>query len=455
MISRATRLLLYLLCIGLVDMATFSCTRAEDALKTINNPDGGQIIYGPIGPQPSVKAAMGKVLRQIHDHYGDRPEVGRLLQDRSGQVLGAFFNVTSQNSGGQHIAGLVMVSVPQRGQPSMAVITDDAQRFPATVNSMLQRLSTEWNSNLRSSKASADKFAPAGVAAPLHEVVFPDNSGSVGLPDGWQLTGGYKGAMQARGPNGEKLILGLYIPVMDPTNRQASSLIKMETRNGRVPLPGLYVAIPYGTDPVRVLKMSVAQLAQKQKRPIPTINVTKVTDGPTHGRVTDKIIESDVDNHDGQGVMALQVRLLIQPPFSKFGMWAITVDQVRVPKPLYEQESATITAIAKSYKVNNQVVRKEGQHEIALSNELTKRTLNRIHSNDARVDQWLATQRANGDAGDKRFKSWSNTFWERSVVGDNRNRHGTFSNHDAAALVKEYPNLHYVPTKDYVKGIDY
>ena len=136
-------------------------------------------------------------------------------------------------------------------------------------------------------------------------------------------------------------------------------------------------------------------------------------------------------------------------------MWAITVDQVRVPKPLYEQESATITAIAKSYKVNNQVVRKEGQHEIALSNELTKRTLNRIHSNDARVDQWLATQRANGDAGDKRFKSWSNTFWERSVVGDNRNRHGTFSNHDAAALVKEYPNLHYVPTKDYVKGIDY
>lgn len=454
MISRATRLLVYLLCIGLAGMAIFSCTRAEDALKTINNPDGGQMMYGPIGPQPSVKAAMGKVLRQIHDRYGERPQVGRLFQDRSGQVLGAFFNVTSQNSGGRHIAGLVMVSVPQGGQPSMAVITDDAQRFPATVNSMLQRLSTEWNSNLRPSKASADRPAPAGVAAPLHEVAFPDNSGSVGLPDGWQLTGGYKGAMQARGPNGENLILGLYIPVMDPTNRQASSLIKMETRNGRVPLPGLYVAIPYGTDPVRVLKMTVAQLAQKQKRPTPTINVTKVTDGPAQGRVTDKIIESDVDNHDGQGVMALQVRLLIQPPFSK-GQWAMTVYQVRVPKPLIEQERATITAIAKSYKVNNQVVIKEGQHEIALNNRRTKSTLNRIRSNDAWVDQWLATQRANGDAEDKRFKSERNTFWERSVIGDNRNRHATVSNDDAAALVKEYHDLHYVQTKDYVKGIDY
>jgi hypothetical protein len=436
-------------------MATFSCTRTEDALKTINNPDGGQIIYGPIGSQPSVKAAMGKALRQIHDRYGDRPQVGRLFQDRNGQVLGAFFNVTSQNSGGRHIAGLVMVSVPQEGQPSMAVITDDAQRFPATVNSMLQRLSTEWNSNLRPSKASVDRPAPAGVAAPLHEVAFPDNSGSVGLPDGWQLTGGHKGAMQARGPNGENLILGLYIPVMDPTNRQASSLIKMETRNGRVPLPGLSVAIPYGTDPVRVLKMTVAQLAQKQKQPTPTINVTKVTDGPAQGRVTDKIIESDVDNHDGQGVMALQVRLLIQPPFSRFGSWAMTVYQVRVPKPLLEQERATIAAITKSYKVNSQVVIKENQHEIALSNQLTKRTLNRIRSNEARMDQWLATQRANGDAEDKSFKKERNTFWERSVIGDNRNRHATVSNADAAALVKEYPDLHYVPTKDYVKGIDY
>jgi len=91
---------------------------------------------------------MGYMLRQIHGHYGDRPQVGKLFQDHSGESLAAFFNVTARNSGGQRIGGLVMVSVPRGGQPSAAVITDDAQRFPKTVNPMLQRLNAEWKSTL-------------------------------------------------------------------------------------------------------------------------------------------------------------------------------------------------------------------------------------------------------------------------------------------------------------------
>jgi hypothetical protein len=456
MIRSATRLLTNL-CIGMVGVATFSTVRAEDALKTINNPGGGQIMYGPMGAQPSVQAAMGYMLRQIHGRYGDRPQVGRLFQDRSGQSLAAFFSVTAKNGGGQRIAGLIMVSVPRGGQPSAAVLTDDAQRFPQTVNPMLQRLSAEWNSNLEPSKAAGSGPTPVGAAASLRLVSFPDNSGSVSLPSGWQLTAGRMGAMEAQGPNGEKLLFGIYIPVIDPTNPQARAMINMETQGGRVPLPGLYVAIPYGTDPGTAFISAAAQLAQKQRRPAPTINITKVTDGPAQGPGIDKILQADVDAHDGKGLAAMSVQLYIMPPFGNSGNWGMSVYQASVPKALFEKETPTLVAIAKSYRVNNQVVQGEVQHQIALSNEYTNAVLARARSSQAAFDQKLAHDRANEDARDKSFQAFDNILLDQSVVQDTyRNARGTISNDYADALVKSNPDrFQYVPTQDYLKGIDY
>jgi len=456
MIRSATRLLVYLF-IGTVGMATFSLARAEDALKTINNPGGGQIMYGPMGAQLSVQAAMGYMLRQIHGRYGDRPQVGRLFQDLSGQSLAAFFSVTAKNSGGQRIAGLVMVSVPRGGQPSAAVLTDDAQRFPQTVNPMLQHLSAEWNSSPGPSKAPGGAPASAGVAASLQQVNFSDNSGSVGLPSGWQLTAGHMGAMEAQGPTGEKLLFGIYIPVMDPTNPQARPMINMLTQGGRVPLPGLYVAIPYGTDPGRSFISAAAQLAQKQRCPAPTINITKVTDGPAQGRGVDKILQADLDAHDGKGLMALSVQLYIVPPIDASGNWGMAVYQASVPKPLFEQETPTLVAIAKSYKVNNQVVQGEVQQQIKMSNEFTSSVLARARSSQAAFDQKLAHDRANEDARDKSFQAFDNVLLDQSVVQDTyRNARGTISTDYADALVKSNPDrFQYVPTQDYLKGIDY
>jgi hypothetical protein len=438
-------------------MAMFSPACAGAAMKTINNAGGGQIIYGPMGPQPSVQAAMGEMLRHIHAQYGDRPQVGRFFQDRSGQELAAFFNVTASNSGGQRIAGLVMVSVPQSGQPSAAVISDDAQRFPKTVNSLLQRLSAEWNSDLGPSKASAGGPAPGGVAGHLNQVNFPDNSGSVGLPPGWQLTTARMGAMEAHGPKGERLLFGIYIPVIDPTNPQARTMMNMETQGGRVPLPGLYVAVPPGTDPGRAYISAAAQLAQKQRRPAPTINITKVTPVQAQGRGRAVILQADLDAHDGKGLMALSVQLYILPPMDYSGSWGMSVSQASVPKPLFEQETPTLVAIAKSYRVNNEVVQGEVQQQIQMNNEFTSSVLARARASQAAFDQKLAHDRANEDARDRSFQAFDNVILGQSVVADTqRNAHGTISNDYADALVRSNPDrFQYVPTQDYVKGIDY
>ena len=296
-----------------------------------------------------------------------------------------------------------------------------------------------------------------GAAEPLKEVNFPDGSGSVGLPSGWQLASAHMGAMEAHGPNGEVLIFGVYIPVMDPNNPQTRYMMNMETQGGRVPLPGLWVAIPYTTDVGRALISLTAQFAQKQNRPAPTLNITKITDGPSQRPVIVKIIEADADNHDGKGLMALSMQLQILPPYDGTGNWGMTVYQASVPKPLFERETPTLLAIAKSYKVNNQVVQNEVQQQIQLTNAYTQSVLERARSSQAAFDQKLAHDRANEEARDRSFQAFDNIIVGQSVVLDSwHNAHGTISNDYAEALVKAHPErFQYVPTEDYVKGIDY
>ena len=108
-----TKLLLLLLCIS---------AHAQDSLKTIDNPGGGQIVYGPVSGQTSMQGAMGAMLRNIHSHFGDRPQIGRFFQAGGTDSVATFFTVTAK-SRGKHIAGMVIVSMPAGTQPAGAFLS--------------------------------------------------------------------------------------------------------------------------------------------------------------------------------------------------------------------------------------------------------------------------------------------------------------------------------------------
>jgi hypothetical protein len=423
-------------------MAALIPARVADGMKTIDNPGGGQIRYGPLAPQRSVEAAMGETLRQVHTQYGDRPVVGRWFQDRTGESLATFFSVMPGSGAGQRLAGLVMVSVPRGGQPIAAILSDEASHFPRTLGPMLDRLSTELNSIPGSARASGGETAPK-EAVRLNRVKFPDNSGSVDLPPGWSLVSGRWGVMEAVGPNSEKLLFGLYIPVIDPTNPRSQGFMNAGTRGGRQPLPGVYVAIPYGEDAGRAYISAMAQLAQKQGRPAPTINLTSVKREPPKWGAAAFFLQGDMDAHDDRGTTALMAKLFIVLPYDSSGSWALLVYQASVPKPLLEQESPTIISIAQSYRINEWVVKNDVQEEIARDNDFAKSVLER--------------DRANADIHDKYVQAFGNIILDQTMVRDTeRNAHGTISNDYADVLVRSNPGrFQYVPTQSYLKGIDY
>src|SRR5580704_12891278 len=95
---------------------------------------------------------------------------------------------------------------------------------------------------MRVSGATSATPSAARPAQKLTPYIFPDGSGSMGLPPGWTVVQAQLGDVIAQGPEGEKLRFGLVVQVIDPTSPQAGVLMA----GGNA--PGNFIAVPYSAD---------------------------------------------------------------------------------------------------------------------------------------------------------------------------------------------------------------
>ncbi len=429
-----------------------SAWAVDDSLQTIHNPGGGEIVYGAVSGQSTLQGAMGFMLRQVHGHFGDKPQVGKFFHTKGSDSIATFFTLTAKNQGNKPMAGMVVVSL-QGGQPTAAVIYDDAQRFATTANPMMKKLNEVWHpAPANSSKSAAGASQGSAPVAALHQTAFPDNSGSIGLPEGWKIAGAQQGTVQATGPNGEFLVIGMYVPVMDPNNPQQRQMIQMETQGGRMPLPGMYVAVPYGTDPFQTLKAVSAQLHAKQRQQPASIELIDTQKQANNCN----LFNAHVDQHDGKGVMYTSIYMCIQPPFMP-GTYAVTINQVSLPEPLLAKENPTLHAIFQSYRTNDAVINAETRQNIDNIHAIGERAKIQADASHAAWDIHQQAYQNQQDSQDRNNAAFSNYLLDQTVIQDSqRNERGTVYNQYADALVKADPSRYqYVPTQDFLKGIDY
>src|SRR5580698_3577658 len=116
---------------------------AQSALKMIDNPGGGHVVYGPVD-ETTPPAAMVAVLRYVHTRFGESPTVSKIFQSRDGQNFGAFFTVTAKSLGDKNISGLVMVFIARETAPAAAVLYDDSNRFATTEPVLMRMLTDAW-----------------------------------------------------------------------------------------------------------------------------------------------------------------------------------------------------------------------------------------------------------------------------------------------------------------------
>lgn len=436
---------------ALLTLGCVAQARAADSstvltgVKIVDNPTGGRIYFGQMTGQPTPAEAMGRVLQRVTALCGDRPQLGKLVRNTAGDVLAAFFSVNGANLDGKPLEGLAIVYAPKTGSAGGAVLLDDATRFPTTVNPMFTKLKEELgaspssgtsaNPSASSPKTAAAKPASSGSVAvkpgkaqPLQSYPFPDGTGTIRLPAGWQVGQAHMGDVTASGPHGETLRFGWAVPVMGDSRSAAL---------------GNFVAIPYEIQPADAFKAIMAQIFQKARKPPPTIDISKVRELPSPG-VSNNFLYGDIDVHDGKGQQFLVVEMISGPPMQQMmGARDFKFFMVLGPQQVMAEEAATIAAIYSGYGQNtqqlNRVANTEIQQGIAQTNQFT-------HT----VSQYM-------DSSDRATAGMSNVLREQTVIVDTRTgAHATTSDGLAGAFISANPNrFQAVSPSEYTSGIDY
>ena len=430
---------------------------ADNGLKTFDNPGGGQIIYGPLADQSSLKDTMVATLRNIHGRFGGRPEIGRLFQTRGKDSLATFFTAIAKNQGGKRVAGLAIVAMPSGSKPATAVLYDDADRFSKTLNPMMKKLNGLWHVDSAAAAKPAGAPAKEAPVQPLHQTPFPDNSGTIGLPAGWKIDSAAGGAVVASGPNGEMERLSLIHQMIDPTTPQGNSMIQMYTANGRKPLPEQWSVYPFGRDLVESYKAYLQQASQRNHTQVPTLTVTSSTKLPPSQYTANGIsIMAEMDLHDGKGPRVSFVQIAAMKRVGP-AIWGMSLTFVSVPKPLAQSEWPTMMAVANSMRQNGAVIQAQTQVTIDQIHRVGQAAKQRADATNAANDAHNAAFEAHMDDIDRASKSFQEYQLDQSVIVDTHTgEHATGWNQAADSLVRLDPNRYqYVSQENLLKGVDY
>ena len=446
--------------------AGVASAQISDALKIVDNPGGGQVVYGPLADQSTTPGAMVFMLKQVHGHFGERPEIGKFFQARDSESTAVFFNVTARNQGKQRMAGLVIVSVPKDGAVAAAVLYDEAGRFATTEPALMKSLNIAWQKASIDGPSNSPTPTPSAMATrkaspeQLSTATAGDRSASIGLPTGWQLTQVAGGSLRAEGPHGEAVFLGmLYQGISDPGNVQRGYV-------GRG--PRLFAS--FNGDLFTAYTSIMNQMRQASGLGPATYKLLQEepVSAPGEGRVILAMMELDL--HDGRGPRTGSVRLgAVHAPGAP--TWALSVNGSQVPKTVATQDAPTIKAMVASYRQNGAVVAAEQKAAMSRVKADAVAAATQGAALDARreaanssfdahmksIDRSNAGFNAHVDDLDRSSKAFQDYQLDRSVVRDQAyTEHGTVSNSYADSLVRANPDrFQIIQNQDLIKGTDY
>jgi hypothetical protein len=413
-----------------------------NSFTTVNAPGGGQYIYGPFPGKGSMSDAVLYMLRNMHQYFGNRPELGKFVQSRDGTQTAAFFGVNAKGAGDKPMSGLFIVARSADGSASGAVVFDERSHFAASEPGMMKALYSVWHpaginaaaaSAISQTAATPMRAGAAGdAAAPLVQTSTGDHSASIGLPEGWKIVSLNGGAISVAGPNGEMVNLG-----------------------------GLLQGYALGPDLFQSYVAIVNRLRAGNGKPPATYTVLERTKLP--GDAIQVIFKLDLN--DGVGPRRGSIRL------GRWGAQAMSVDGSNLPERLVPREDATLLAVIHSYQPNRQVM-----------GQLQQGAMNRVQADASRANQQAAAINARREASNAAFdqhmdnlnaqsrafdahmdnidrssKITQDYILDRSVVRDTENGdRATVSNGYADSLVRANPDRYQVvPSQNLLAGKDY
>lgn len=466
--------------LGLFSLLLLGCqhdTRAQGSaaahppLTTLTPAQGGMIVYGTVDRADTPGRAMAGILDNVARSCGEKPKVGRVFRARGAGSTAVFFTVTNRAAGDRKVAGMLLAAATGPGTVDAALVSDDAARFPKTLDPMLKQLFSVWRPYPAASAQAPESRPPSrakGPAPALRTCVNSDRSATVGLPEGWSLDPRCNsGQVLVHGPAGEMVGVGLSAVVQNTNDPHFQQNLRMGIRMQRVQGVMYY---PYSTNVAQNLPGLYKEWKLSLGKPVAALQVQSVQNLQGSGNSSAGQMDARVDP-DGKGMQALKITMALTAP--TVGTYRVFLTFIQVPDGAMDRERDTIAAIIGSVSLNTQVIQAEVQaaneagirmahaateHIKQIGAAATARIQNDQRQHEAQWQGWHADQ----DMKARRGQEFNNYILDQSVVQDNNMHnngtigHGTLYNADADWLVKNYPNrFEYVDKPNYWEGTDY
>ena len=422
------------------------------SLKTIKNTGSGTIVYGPVQGQQTYKTVLSVMLKRVESDYGDRPQMGSMLQSRNGNFWEGFFTFANKKqSGNAAMTGMVIIYAPASGTAGGATMIDTTANFPKTANSMVQTLvktiqggpqsaqngQSATNTAKASSAPAPASATPAPAASGVQKLIpypFPDKTGVISLPTGWKPSSAHMGDVIAAGPNGETLRFGFVVEALDP-NLPGSRIL-----SGRNGAAGSFVLIPYNEDPVKIYQDAINQLSQKQHLPASTFTVQQTQD--LHASPGKNFIFKGTVTKSGSSTPSDTIIQLLCSPENQYG-FEIKIFQITASEQVFKQELATLNAIFPTYS----------QDPKRISQMATANAAEVIRAGQATI----AYEQQITDSTDRMTQGMSDMLRDQSVFVDtSTGQHYRGPDDLASALQNANPNrFQTLSLGQYISGVDY
>lgn len=426
----------------------------NESLKFINNPGGGQIVYGPLADQSTMEGAMGAMLRSVHGHFGARPQIGNFFQAKGSNSVATFFSTSARKEGGGTfpVYGMVIVSMNQGSKPIGAVLYDDAAHFAKSQPVMMRALNEAWGAaSVRSPAAAGSPSPQFAEPVTLRQATGGDRSASIGLPPGWKITNVAGGYLSAVGPGGEMMdISSMFQQIRDPRAGPQGMPF-----GGGLRQNGLALVAPMRGDLFSSYASLVNQVRQSRGRPAGSFRLV------SSQKVGPQAVQAlfEVDFHDGQGLRRGNVRL--DPVYSPgLPTWGLMFTATNAPVSVYSTQSQVMNAMYKTYSQNRAIINGEQQTVLNGIAATAERARLQGAAADQRRENSSAAFNAHMNDISANSKAMQNYTLDRSTLSyrgdDGRQYHGTFENPTADALVAQDPNrFTIIRSQQFIKGVDY
>lgn len=458
-----------------------STPHAQSALKTINNPQGGTIVYGVVDGVTTQAAALGSVLRTVHTSCGEKPQVGKVFRVRGTNSDAVFFTVIDHPQGNRQAAGMVIAAQTGPTTVEAAMVTDDAARFNSTVNPLLTQLFSVWHPGGAPVAPSGVPGGGVGAVPPMRQVSLPDGTATVSLPAGWNIDpkGSAMGITTVNGPQGELLGLNYYYGAWDTYNPQVQNRLRRGLRfQNEIDYPNNADLTKSFADILQRLRAAAGQ----GPAPLKVDSVQAVS-----GSQGQCVNATGQLNPDGTAMRDMKALLCKSTP-NQSGQYFFTFTKCLLPLGASDQERATANAIMASYKpdmqraqaianaqaapiiaqmqqtyqAHQQALMSFTQQQIARTQQIGANATARMNATEAANQaQWAGFDQQENNIS-RQGQGFSNYLLDQTVVQNNNVGgtgmvgHATMWNSTADALVKSNPNRYeIVNTPGYWNGVDY